>query len=213
MHPTIVDSKRKRAYVVLQVLAVALLVGTRGVPAGAQEEGEGSPPEETWAVGIHANFPFLGISFRYWLNENTGLEVNLAPIPTCEFDYGEERPPPEPVPGEEPPPPPPPLSPGEEPSCPNALKLHLSARGLFKGSDNPRADFYVTAGPSFTLKFVRDKPIRVERSMLAVLGEIEISDWPIEQVFPVIDYGFALNLQNLYDFRWIAGGVGFHFYF
>ncbi len=49
--------------------------------------------------------------------------------------------------------------------------------------------------------------------MLAVLGEIEISDWPIERVYPVIDYGFALNLQNLYDFRWVAGGIGFHFYF
>ena len=189
------------------VVALLMLIGTPGVPARAQQPEEGAQ-RGSWAVGIHANFPFLGISFRYWINESTGIELNLAPIPTCEFDYGEKMPPPEQEPGEEPPPPP-----REEPSCPNALDLHLSARGLFKVSDNPRADFYVTAGPSFTLKFVQGEPMRVERSMLAVLGEIEISDWPIERVYPVIDYGFAINLQNLYDFRWIAGGVGFHFYF
>ncbi|GEM_PF-2988496 len=192
----------------LIALALLLLVAATGVPARAQEP-EGGAPGGKWAVGIHANFPFLGISFRYWLNEGTGIEFNLAPIPDCEFDY-EPRIPPEPEPGEEPPPPPPVVEP---PRCPNALELHLSARGLFKVSDNPRADFYVTGGPSVTLKFAQDKPLRVERSMLAVLGEIEISDWPIERVYPVIDYGFALNLQNLYDFRWIAGGIGFHFYF
>jgi len=191
------------------ILLAALGVGAAGVPAWSQEP-EGDPAGGTWAVGIQANFPFLGISFRYWLSETVGVEVNLAPLPDCEFDYDPWRPPPEPEPGEEPPLPPPPV---EEPTCPNALNLHFSARGLFKVSDNPRADFYVTAGPSFTLKFVQDKPMRAERAMLAVLGEIEISDWPIERVFPVIDYGFSINLLNLYDFRWISGGVGFHFYF
>ncbi len=137
-----------------------------------------------------------------------GIEINLAPIPRCEY---EPVPPPRPESGEEPPPPEK-LQP-REPECPNSLELHLSTRGLMKVSDNPRADFYVTAGPSFTLRFTQGKPMETESSMLAVLGEIEISDWPIERVYPVIDYGFAVNLQNLYDFRWIAGGIGFHFYF
>lgn len=203
MHPKHIVTKTYTAF-----LAVALLVGTMGVSARPQEEevSQGEP----WAVGIHANFPFLGISFRYWVNETTGVELNLAPIPTCEFEPV-RLPPTEPGERREEPPPPPPER--EHPPCPNALNLHLSARGLFKVSDNPRADFYVTAGPSITLKFVQEEPMKVERSMLAILGEIEISDWPIERVFPVVDYGFALNLQNLYDFRWIAGGIGFHFYF
>lgn len=179
------------------VAALALLILT--VPVLPQEE-ESSANEElslrTWAVGIHANFPFLGISFRYWLNDTMGIELNLAPIPNCEY--------PEPPEEFEPPP---------QPECPNSLELHLSSRWLLKVSDNPRADFYLTGGPSLTLKFTRKRPVEVEASMLALLGEIEITNWPIERLNPVIDYGFALNLQNLYDFRWIAGGVGFHFYF
>jgi hypothetical protein len=192
------------------LLAPALALSAAG-PAFAQDD---ASPQEieggVWALGIHANFPFLGISFRYWLNESTGIEINLAPIPTCDYPEPDRVPPPEP--GEEPPPPEK-IEPMERMECPNALDLHISGRGLFKVSDNPRADFFLTAGPAFTLKFTQDQPMVIERSMLAVLGEIEISDWPIERVNPVIDYGFAINLQNLYDFRWIAGGVGFHFYF
>lgn len=192
-------------------LALALALSAAG-PAFAQDDaGPQGIEGGSWALGINANFPFLGISFRYWLNESTGIEINLAPIPTCEFDY-ERGPKPEPG-GDGEPPPPEDFQPPERPKCPNSLQLHISGRGLFKVSDNPRADFFLTAGPAFTLKFTQDQPMVIERSMLSVLGEIEISDWPIERVNPVIDYGFAINLQNLYDFRWIAGGVGFHFYF
>jgi hypothetical protein len=179
------------------------------LPALSQGREE-APPERAWAVGIHANFPFLGISFRYRLSETMGIEINLAPIPTCEYEPVRL---PKPEPDGDSEPPPPEVFEPERPECPNALELYLSARGLLKVSDNLRADFYVTAGPSLMLQFTRDKPMALERSMVAVLGEIEISNWPIERVYPVIDYGFAVNLQNLYDFRWIAGGIGFHFYF
>ena len=202
---------------VLAGLLIALTLALALAPAQGQAQGDegaagagtGGESGRAWAVGLHANFPFLGISVRYWLDDSTGLELNLAPIPDCDYgrvrvevpppDEGGEEGPPEPV--------------VEPPRCPNALRLHLSVRGLKRVSDNPRADFYATGGPSVTLTFVEGEPPRLERAMLAVLGEIEISHWPIERVFPVIDYGFALNLQNLYDFRWIAGGVGFHFYF
>ena len=191
---------------------LALTLSAAG-PAFAQDDT--SLPETeggVWALGINANFPFLGISFRYWLNESTGIEINLAPIPTCDYPDRTRVPKPEPD-GDGEPPPPEDFEPPEMPKCPNSLQLHLSGRGLFKVSDNPRADFFIAAGPALTLKFTQEQPMIVERFMLSVLGEIEISDWPIERVNPVIDYGFALNLKNLYDFRWIAGGVGFHFYF
>jgi len=185
------------------VVTLALL--TLAVPVFSQEE-EGSTDEEIplriWAVGIHANLPFLGISFRHWLSDTMGLELNLAPIPGCEY--------PEPV---RPPGPPEEFEPPPHPECPNSLELHLSGRWLLKVSDNPREDFYLTGGPALTLKFTQGRAVEVEASMFALLGEIEIANWPIERLNPVIDYGFALNLQNLYDFRWIAGGVGFHFYF
>ena len=70
-------------------------------PAFSQGQEEG-PAGRTWAVGLHANFPFLGISFRYWLNDTVGVEINLAPIPRCEYA---PAPPSGPEPGEEPPPP------------------------------------------------------------------------------------------------------------
>jgi len=187
------------------LVTLALVLFPSSIPAlgasaqGQQHDEDGNEGGRAWAVGLHANFPFLGISVRYWLDDSTGLELNLAPIPDC--DYGRvrvEMPPPE---GKGPPEPV-----VEPPRCPNALRLHLSVRGLKRVSDNPRADFYATGGPSVTLTFVEGEPPRLERAMLAVLGEIEIRHWPIERVFPVVDYGFALNLQNLYDFRWIAQG-------
>lgn len=171
---------------------------------------EDSPSAEiTWAVGLNANFPFLGVSARFWLNELTGFELNLAPIPGYDYKpYPEPRDPENPEENV-------PLRPieFEEPTGPNRLDVHISARVLRKVSDNERADFLLTIGPSVILGFSQENGFSVEDPFIALLGEIEISDWPIARINPVIDYGFALNLRNLFDFRWIAGGIGFHFYF
>jgi len=158
---------------------------------------------KVWGMGINANFPFLGVSLRYWLSNTVGLELNLAPIPATDYP---DMPPPSSDHQQLPPQ-------RKEPAGPNRLDLHLSGRMLLKISDNPRANFYLTGGPALTLQLSQSQGPQLTRPFVALLGEIEISDWPIERVMPVIDYGFALNLQNFYDFRWIAGGIGFHFYF
>lgn len=171
--------------------------------AGPQLPDSQTQADKLWGMGINANFPFLGVSLRYWFSNRLGLELNLAPIPVTDYP---SMPPPGSNQKQLPPQ-------REAPSGPNRLDLHLSARLLLKVSDNPRANFYLTGGPALTLQLSQTQGLQLTRPFIALLGEIEISDWPIERVMPVIDYGFALNLQNFYDFRWIAGGIGFHFYF
>lgn len=197
-----------KALGIVFLMSTALLIASNS-SAFAQDEGPSA--EITWAVGLNANFPFLGVSTRFWLDEMTGFEINLAPLP--QYDYRPIEPPPRDPDGGN----------GDEdvprdvyidePTGPNRLDVHLSGRYLRKVSDNNRADFLLSIGPAVTLSFSQINGFSIEEPFLALLGEIEISNWPIERINPVIDYGFALNLRNLYDFRWIAGGIGFHFYF
>ncbi len=188
------------------LFAIALLAGGVAAATAQPADAQRASSEPEWALGIHANFPFLGISLRHWPNDRLGYELNLAPIPRC--DPPDPVEPPEPGPPDEP-------RPIERPDyeCPNRLELLTSARGLWRISDNPRADFYITAGPSATLRFGDENSPTLEEPFFATLAEIKIADWPIERVHPVVDYGFALNLSNVFDFRWIAGGVGFHYAF
>ena len=186
---------------------VCLVIGGGLTAAAAQPSDVQTTSDELeWGLGIHANFPFLGISLRHWPNDRLGYELNLAPIPRCDppapMEPTEPRPPDEPRP-----------MPRPEYECPNRLELLVSARGLWQISDNPRADFYITAGPSATIRFGEAASPVLREPFFAVLAEIKVSDWPIERVHPVVDYGFALNLSNVFDFRWIAGGVGFHYAF
>ncbi len=166
---------------------------------------ESAQAQITWSIGLNANFPFLGVSLRYWLDATRGFEINLAPIPG--YDYPPYIPP-------DPERPEKPESPVYyEPTGPNKLEVHFSSRILYKVSDNDRADFLLTIGPSAVFQVSELSGFTLQDPFIGILGEIEISNWPIERVHPSVDYGFALNLKNLYDFRWIAGGIGFHFYF
>lgn len=183
---------------------VAIVVGVGAFSGGAQpDEAETEPADARWALGIHANFPFLGISIRNGSDARFGYELNVAPIPQCE--------PPDPENPSEPPDEGP--IEGREFECPNRLDLLVSTRGLWRVSDNARADFYLSGGPSATIRFGGAASPALREPFFATLAEIRIANWPIPRVYPVIDYGFALNLTNVFDFRWIAGGIGFHYVF
>lgn len=201
--------RRPRCRTLLLGTLFLALVGGGALTAVAQPaDVQTGSAEPAWALGIHANFPFLGISLRHGPSgqDRVGYELNLAPIPRC--DPPEPIEPPEPQPPDEP-------RPIERPDykCPNRLDLLVSGRGLWQISDNPRADFYITGGPSATIRLGDERSPTLKDPFFAVLAEIKIADWPIERVHPVVDYGFALNVSNVFDFRWIAGGVGFHYAF
>jgi hypothetical protein len=197
-------NRSKRSLWIVGLLFIAISACPALIVFGEEASPADAKASITWSIGLNANFPFLGVSIRYWLDETWGLEFNLAPIPG--YDYPPYVPP-EPGKPEEP------ARPQQELTGPNKLDLHVSGRFLFKVSDNPRADFYFTIGPSAILQFSQLSGFSLREPFIGILGEIEISNWPIDRINPVVDYGFALNVQNLYDFRWIAGGVGFHFYF
>lgn len=161
--------------VILVLIVASLLV----FPNTKQVRGAEHTGYPTISLGVNFNFPFLGVSVRYWNSDLVGVEFNLAPIPAYEKSA--------------------------------SLTIKTSSRILYRLTDYNAANFYINGGPAFTFVLEPGKTPILEKSFLAVLGEIQLNDWPVEHLVPVIDYGYTINLESYYDFRWLSGGVGFHY--
>lgn len=167
--------------VALTLLVVILVLTPPGRATRAAEDSTAP----VVGLGVNFNFPFLGVSVRYWVSKTLGLELNLAPIPQQEKTDQEES--------------------------NNYLEIKASTRALYRLTNYGTANFYVSGGPALTLKLEPGESPTFQEKYIAILGEIELSDWPVSHLAPVLDYGYTVNLNNLYDLRWLSGGVGFHY--
>lgn len=167
------------------VVAALILVG---LPAQAQFHGIES---KGLGFGVQIGTHHMGLSVRYWLDPQLGVEVNFLPAPSWDITGKVTK-----------------------------LDLNISVRALWRLRDDPWIDFYGTGGLAMTLSLIRDETgqIKSERSRLLLSAGFgaEIDNWlfllPFPRVGSCAEYGITWSLLDLLDIRLLSGGVCLHYY-
>jgi len=98
--------------------------------------GQAGLPEKGWGIGIQLNYPFTGLSVRFFNAEGIGFELNIFPNPTSRYveDDNEVR----------------------------RLELTLSGKLLYPVRQDENANYYFSGGAAITFAFEEEETAPTE---------------------------------------------------
>jgi len=151
--------------------------------------GQAGLPDKGWGIGIQLNYPFTGLSVRFFNAEGIGFEVNIFPNPTSRYVEGDNEVP--------------------------RLELTLSGKLLYPVRQDENANYYFSGGAAITFAFEEEETALtegMEGAILSGMGVIEVEGIWLDRLVGTFEYGLAWDLFDPLNFSFLSGGIGAHYY-
>jgi len=160
--------------------------------------GQAGLPEKGWGIGIQINYPFTGLSVRFFNADGIGFEFNIFPNPTSRYvegDYEVRR-----------------------------LELTLSGKLLYPVRQDENVNYYFSGGAAITFAFEEEETALtegikqptihsgIEGAILSGMGVIEVEGIWLDRLVGTFEYGLTWDLFDPLNFSFLSGGIGAHYY-
>jgi len=165
--------------------------------------GQAGLPDKGWGVGIQLNYPFTGLSVRFFNAEGIGFELNIFPNPTSRDVKSPE---------------------GSESYEVRRLELTLSGKLLYPVRQDENVNYYFSGGAAITFAFEEEEPALtegikqpmihsgMEGAILSGMGVIEVEGIWLDRLVGTFEYGLTWDLFDPLNFSFLSGGIGAHYY-
>ena len=160
--------------------------------------GQAGLPEKGWGVGIQVNYPFTGLSVRFFNAGGIGFEFNIFPNPTSRDVDGDHE--------------------------VRRLELTLSGKLLYPVRQDENVNYYFSGGAAITFAFEEEETALpegmkqpmihsgIEGAILSGMGVIEVEGIWLDRLVGTFEYGLTWDLFDPLNFSFLSGGIGMHYY-
>lgn len=160
--------------------------------------GQAGLPDKGWGVGIQLNYPFTGLSVRFFNAEGIGFELNIFPNPTSRDVDGDQE--------------------------VRRLELTLSGKLLYPVRQDENVNYYFSGGAAITFAFEEEETALtegikqptihsgMEGAILSGMGVIEVEGIWLDRLVGTFEYGLTWDLFDPLNFSFLSGGIGAHYY-
>lgn len=160
--------------------------------------GQAGLPDKGWGVGIQLNYPFTGLSVRFFNAEGIGFELNIFPNPTSRDVDGDHE--------------------------VRRLELTLSGKLLYPVRQDENVNYYFSGGAAITFAFEEEETALtegikqptihsgMEGAILSGMGVIEVEGIWLDRLVGTFEYGLTWDLFDPLNFSFLSGGIGAHYY-
>jgi len=160
--------------------------------------GQAGLPEKGWGVGIQLNYPFTGLSVRFFNADGIGFEFNIFPNPTSRDVEGNHE--------------------------VRRLELTLSGKLLYPVRQDENVNYYFSGGAAITFAFEEEETAltegikqptihsSMEGAILSGMGVIEVEGIWLDRLVGTFEYGLTWDLFDPLNFSFLSGGIGAHYY-